>query len=113
MLKRILTSIYYPFRIKNWNTLPFSLKLNLTLIGKIACHSLKMDSHDFVLMAQGCKLKEHFLFLQNGKKAQIACQIQMKTGAYTCSGIYFFITVAFKPFLTKVHAFYECFRGSC
>lgn len=44
------------------------------------------------------------------KKAQISCEIQMKSGAYMCSGIYFFITVAFKPFLTKVRAFYECFR---
>lgn len=55
MLKRILASILYPFRIKNWHTLPFNPKLNLTFIGKIACHSVRMDSHDFVFMAQECK----------------------------------------------------------
>lgn len=83
MLKKILTSIYYLFRIKNWNTLPFNPKLNLTLIGKIACRSLRVDSHDFVLMNANRRSisfffrteKRHKLLVKSKWKLELICAL--------------------------------------
>lgn len=50
-----------------------------------------------------------YLILQHREKAQIACQIQMKIGAYACSSIHFFIS-CIQTLPDYVHAFYECFR---
>lgn len=57
------------------------------------------------------KQKKHVLVLQRREKAQLMCQIQMKIGAYACSSIYFFITVAFKPFLTMCMRFMNVSEG--
>lgn len=64
MLKRILTSVHYPFRIKN----PFNPKLNLSLIGKIASQSCKNGQSWFCAYGSGMKTEGTFPLSSKQKK---------------------------------------------
>lgn len=111
ILKRILDSMHFTPRIKTWNAFPFNPNLNLTLTVKFACHGVRIYILILHVYAQEHKQKRHFLSLQNGEKAQILCQIQMEIRVHACSSIYFFITVAFKPFLAMCMCFMNVSEG--
>lgn len=83
----------------------FHSNLNLTLIVKFACPVVRTYILDFTCLWLRNIQKTHLLVFQKGENAQILCQIQMEIGVRACCSIYFFITVAFRPFLTTCMCF--------